>query len=124
MDAHDTHCCIDHGCKYGEDDCPVANGVRKQCYLCEQCGLETEDYYSNGYDERTYEEQHDYIAALWEHKQNPKVLTLEQKSVARLIEFHGWSRLHNILTDIQNLPLSVIEIIKIMEGLKHLTKVL
>ncbi len=32
-----THCCLLHGCKYRDTNCPVANGVVKQEYLCEQC---------------------------------------------------------------------------------------
>ena len=24
--VHRTHCCILHGCKYGDDDCPVVSG--------------------------------------------------------------------------------------------------
>ena len=35
--VHETHCCILHGCKYGDDDCPVVNGLTKQKYICEQC---------------------------------------------------------------------------------------
>ena len=23
---HEEHCCILHGCKYGDDDCPVVSG--------------------------------------------------------------------------------------------------
>lgn len=64
-DAHDTHCCIEHGCKYGHADCPVENGIRKQCYLCEQCGLDTDGYYSIPL--RTVEEQRKYINDLWEN---------------------------------------------------------
>jgi hypothetical protein len=26
MGVHDTHCCAIHGCKYGDDDCPVVSG--------------------------------------------------------------------------------------------------
>jgi hypothetical protein len=35
--VHRTHCCIDHGCKYGYDDCPVASGYVVQDYPCEEC---------------------------------------------------------------------------------------
>jgi hypothetical protein len=35
--VHRTHCCVLHGCKYGDKDCPVANEVIKQDYLCEDC---------------------------------------------------------------------------------------
>lgn len=35
--AHPTHCCERHGCKYGNDDCPVENKVVSQVYPCEDC---------------------------------------------------------------------------------------
>lgn len=35
--VHTEHCCFEHGCKYGEDDCPVATGLQKQSYPCEAC---------------------------------------------------------------------------------------
>jgi len=35
--VHETHCCINHGCKYGDIDCPVCLGLIKQKYLCEYC---------------------------------------------------------------------------------------
>ena len=35
--VHASHCCKWHGCKYGDDDCPVVTGLIKQEYLCEWC---------------------------------------------------------------------------------------
>jgi len=35
--VHRTHCCILHGCKYGDKDCPVVNAEILQEYLCEDC---------------------------------------------------------------------------------------
>ena len=35
--VHETHCCINHSCKYGDIDCPVVLGIIKQKYLCESC---------------------------------------------------------------------------------------
>jgi hypothetical protein len=35
--AHVRHCCVDHGCKYGDDDCPVERGRIEQEYPCERC---------------------------------------------------------------------------------------
>lgn len=34
---HQSHCCAKHGCKYNNDDCPVATGQVKQDYPCEDC---------------------------------------------------------------------------------------
>jgi hypothetical protein len=35
--VHRTHCCIAHGCKYGDKNCPVVNAEILQDYLCEFC---------------------------------------------------------------------------------------
>lgn len=35
--VHATHCCVLHGCKYSDDDCPVVNQIVKQEYACEDC---------------------------------------------------------------------------------------
>ena len=36
--VHRAHCCVLHGCKYGDEDaCPVVNGTIKQRYPCEDC---------------------------------------------------------------------------------------
>ena len=35
--VHETHCCSEHGCQYGDSDCPVAIGLSNQVYLCESC---------------------------------------------------------------------------------------
>lgn len=35
--VHRTHCCIKHGCKYGDSDCPVELALVEQDYDCESC---------------------------------------------------------------------------------------
>ncbi len=35
--VHTEHCCVEHGCKYGHDDCPVVSGLKNQSYPCESC---------------------------------------------------------------------------------------
>lgn len=35
--THEDHCCKIHGCKYGDEDCPVAAGVLAQAFPCEDC---------------------------------------------------------------------------------------
>lgn len=39
--VHQTHCCIKHGCKYGDEDCPVVTGLILQRYPCEDCSNPT-----------------------------------------------------------------------------------
>lgn len=38
--VHASHCCFLHGCKYGDDDCPIESGYIKQEYPCEWCSNE------------------------------------------------------------------------------------
>ncbi len=40
--VHITHCCLKHGCKYRDDDCPVELGILQQAYQCEDC--QTDNY--------------------------------------------------------------------------------
>ena len=117
-DAHDTHCCIHHGCKYGDDDCPVANGVRKQCYLCESCGLETEGYY--GEPERSHDEQQEFIDALWDQKQNPMVLSAQEKKVATLAKRYGKRLLREALDDVLKTGMDLPQILEVLDKLKHI----
>ena len=38
--VHVAHCCVKHGCKYGDipsDPCPVVDKKHRQKYLCEDC---------------------------------------------------------------------------------------
>lgn len=35
--THVTHCCLKHGCKYREDECPVTNEEHVQEFACEYC---------------------------------------------------------------------------------------
>lgn len=37
-DVHTEHCCVFHGCKYGDDDCTVFTRAKRQSYPCERCG--------------------------------------------------------------------------------------
>jgi hypothetical protein len=41
-DVHTEHCCIDHGCKYGNKFCTVASEEKEQSHSCEQCDLDDE----------------------------------------------------------------------------------
>ncbi len=39
--VHDAHCCPNHGCKYGDKDCPVMLGVEQGFQEgCEDCEIE------------------------------------------------------------------------------------
>lgn len=40
--VHDAHCCPNHGCKYGDEDCPVVLGKEMGIY-CEVCEYNERD---------------------------------------------------------------------------------
>jgi hypothetical protein len=50
LGTHKGHCCIYHGCKYGDSDCPVVDKTVVQSGPCEHCGLGLEGFY--GEDDR------------------------------------------------------------------------
>jgi len=39
-DVHTEHCCRKCGCKYGNDDCTVATGIKKASYSCKECSVQ------------------------------------------------------------------------------------
>lgn len=41
LSVHDAHCCSTHGCKYGDEDCPVILGIEP--------GIECEECYEDNY---------------------------------------------------------------------------
>jgi hypothetical protein len=41
--VHTEHCCREHGCKYGQENCPVVLGDKVQSYKCEDCDVELEE---------------------------------------------------------------------------------
>lgn len=43
-DVHTQHCCRWHGCKYGDDDCPVEKRKLPQSFPCEDCEEEEQSY--------------------------------------------------------------------------------
>jgi hypothetical protein len=43
--VHKRHCCLEHGCKYRDEDCPVTNRKIRQDGYCETCGLERQGYF-------------------------------------------------------------------------------
>jgi hypothetical protein len=43
--VHTEHCCVKHGCKYGDDNCPVWLGYKRQSFPCELCSEELAPYY-------------------------------------------------------------------------------
>lgn len=49
-DVHTEHCCVIHGCKYGDDGCTVYSGEKEQSYPCEHCDYDQE--YLNHMDAR------------------------------------------------------------------------
>lgn len=60
--VHETHCCSKHGCKYGQDnDCPVALGLIKQKYDCQNGYDMDEDCFSEDIDIQTVNDNYKSI---------------------------------------------------------------
>lgn len=49
--THESHCCSDHGCKYGDTDCPVYKKLVFQDFPCEMCDYNYGDDNSDDDDE-------------------------------------------------------------------------
>jgi len=43
LSVHDGHCCTKHGCKYGDEDCPVVLG-KEPGIFCEDCEYDQQSY--------------------------------------------------------------------------------
>lgn len=41
--VHIHHCCVIHGCKYGDPSCPVVLKKKDQAYTCEDCEFDYPD---------------------------------------------------------------------------------
>lgn len=55
--VHQAHCCAYHGCRYGDEDCPVAMLRKKALYDCMDC-----------YEDCTNEASRERGSALAEHR--------------------------------------------------------
>ena len=55
--VHQDHCCKKHGCKYGDNDCPVEDGTVIQTYIC-QYGDEMND---SCFNEEVIKELHEAV---------------------------------------------------------------
>lgn len=44
LGVHASHCCVRHGCKYGDLDCPIVGGAVSQEYPCEYCTMDEEEH--------------------------------------------------------------------------------
>ncbi len=97
-DVHTTHCCIVHGCKYGnrDRDCTVVEN-NLPITGCEQCGLEESGYYGDCEPDYSgmLRERVDWFKAL--AKYLPEVRSLGiGKSPDEIIEWvaakNGWTK--------------------------------
>ncbi len=67
-DVHTEHCCLHHGCKYGDDDCTVMSLRNRQSYLCEECAI--------GLDEKSEERVNRMYQAALQFKRNEIINTI------------------------------------------------
>jgi hypothetical protein len=76
--VHKTHCCLSHGCKYGDENCPVELGHVVQDYECESCSYEREDIEHLLKDEKQFTY---YLERLAKYSKNSKVTKILQKAI-------------------------------------------
>lgn len=93
--VHQSHCCVHHGCKYGNEDCPVVSGEIVQEYACEDCpryfkpqfshivNVNAETFTPIEEGKQTYFifETHDYVV----EKGHTMVFKSGDKTVARIV---------------------------------------
>jgi hypothetical protein len=71
QEVHITHCCIRHGCKYGDESCAVVFGPDVQEFPCESCD----------------DEPHFKVAFIRHSMREP---SWKPKQVQDLVEFEGF----------------------------------
>ncbi len=112
-DGRRTHCCREHGCKYGQDDCPVVLDLIGQSYPCEQCS-DINDFLSEyqrnlytsieGFDEWYEKEQGVFHCGQFDDKQ-----------IAHSAYLEGGKVMLKLITSQKNLDQGFIDIIKKMK---------
>lgn len=70
-DVHTEHCCIHHGCKYGDEDCTVTTGKAPQSFPCEYCGEDEREDKIAG--EAIYRAMYEHQGGKWEANESKEV---------------------------------------------------
>ena len=84
--VHESHCCIHHGCKYGNEECPVVSGEIKQLYPCEDCQNEEMEFEYEAKDIlKDSISLHYYLEKLLVHARNNKVREALQAAIDKLV---------------------------------------
>lgn len=64
--VHITHCCVTHGCKYGDLDCPVETKKSSQSYACEDCcNFNIKDKRYKKFDSEELEKAQQWYKTMW-----------------------------------------------------------
>jgi hypothetical protein len=83
--VHQAHCCEDHGCKYGDKDCPVVLGQVTQSYRCETCHDEEADFVLLAQRvTKSPERFAKHLSDLSAHTSDPKIIGSVAKAVTAL----------------------------------------
>lgn len=81
--VHASHCCHSHGCKYGDEDCPVELGYVPQDYECEDCCYEREEIEAVLADKNQLT---NYLEKLTKYSKNSKVTLVLKNAIKELKE--------------------------------------
>lgn len=82
-DVHTEHCCAEHGCKYGDPDCPVVNDIKLQSYPCERCDEDARDDEKQG--EAIYRAVYQHQGGKWEANESREVWSETAKRYRRFL---------------------------------------
>lgn len=84
--VHASHCCANHGCKYGNEECPVVSGKIQQLYPCEDCQNEDLEFeYEARHILKDTVSLHYYLEKLMVHAQDNKVREALQAAIDKLV---------------------------------------
>lgn len=85
--VHTRHCCVFHGCKYGDADCPVWLGTHEQESPCEDCEYDTRMVLLEYFDKRIDEIPLTSVEALAE------LVKAKGFVISQIRGDYGWTRI-------------------------------
>jgi hypothetical protein len=90
--SHTTHCCVEHGCKYCDRDCPIETGEIPQYFACYDCD-EVAFYQRQREQGLAYDEVGVVVSEVEDHQEewrpipgHPRYLVSDQGRVAKLMK--------------------------------------
>jgi hypothetical protein len=93
-----SHCCDQHGCKYGMDGCPVANGTCQQEGPCQTCGETESGFYGDANEFGYYDSAMVWHSPIGSQDHEREV---EDRLLGRVAAFLRGRGLHDAARDVE-----------------------